>query len=76
MTLTEIIEAFDKIKKEGPEKYYNAMGLGDDGINIMHDFFSTGYDLGVVAGAMYALDNFKPHHIEAKSVTLINTHKK
>lgn len=58
MTTEEIIQEFARIKKEDPERFYNAMGYGDDGVNIMNSFVSGSYELGLVAGAKYALDHF------------------
>lgn len=58
MTTDEIIQAFQKVKAEDPKTYYNAMGAGDDGINIMHPFIGDSYALGLVAGAKYALEHF------------------
>ena len=58
MTTDEIIQAFQKVKTEDPKTYYNAMGAGDDGINIMHPFIGDAYALGLVAGAKYALEHF------------------
>ena len=48
MTTNEIIQAFQKVKTEDPKTYYNAMGAGDDGINIMHPFIGDSYALGLV----------------------------
>ena len=58
MTTEEIIQEFVRIKKEDPERFYNAMGYGDDGVNIMNSFVSGSYELGLIAGARYALDYF------------------
>lgn len=57
MTTGEIIQEFVRIKKEDPKRFYNAMGYGDDGVNIMSSFVSGSYELGLVAGAKYALDH-------------------
>lgn len=67
MTTDEIIQAFQKVKTEDPKTYYNAMGAGDDGINIMHPFIGDSYALGLVAGAKYALEHFTkcpPHQVD------------
>lgn len=58
MTTEEIIQEFVRIKKEDPKRFYNAMGYGDDGVNVMSSFVSGSYELGLVAGAKYALDHF------------------
>lgn len=58
MTTDEIIESFERIKRERPDIFYQAMGYGDDGVNIMHDFVSGSYELGLIAGAKYALEHW------------------
>lgn len=55
MTTEEIIQEFDRIKKEDPEYFYHALGCGH---YVMSDFVSGSYELGLVAGARYALDHF------------------
>ena len=70
MIVDEVIEAFQKVKQEDPQKFYNAMGYGDDGINIMHPFIGGSYELGLVAGAMYALEHLAVK-MEAKQITFM-----
>ena len=56
----EIIRRFRELKETDPAAYYNAMGYGDEGVNVMDDFIGDAYALGLVAGALYALDHFAP----------------
>ena len=56
----EIIRRFRELKETDPKAYYNAMGYGDEGVNVMDDFIGDAYALGLVAGALYALDHFAP----------------
>lgn len=56
MTTDEIISALEEIKQTDPERFYNALGFGDEGTNIMHGFVSGSYELGLVAGALWAFN--------------------
>ena len=58
MTTQEIIDEFARIKKEEPKRFYCAMGYCDSGIKILDPFYSGSYELGLVAGAKYALEHF------------------
>ena len=58
MTTDEIIAEFARIKENEPKVFYNAMGYGDEDINLMHSFMGDSYSLGLVAGAKYALEHF------------------
>jgi hypothetical protein len=53
MTTDEIISALEEIKRTDPERFYNALGFGDEGANIMHSFVSGSYELGLIAGAKW-----------------------
>jgi len=53
----QLITFFQRLRTEEPKIYYSACGYGDDGIDIMHSFYETSYDIGLVAGAKYALEN-------------------
>ena len=68
MTTQDIINEFARIKKEEPEKFYHAMGYGDDGVNIMDRFVSGSYELGLIAGAKYALEHFTRVTISARDI--------
>lgn len=56
-TTNQIIAAFEKLQSEGPQTFYNACGYGDEGVNILHPFMSGTYELGLIAGAKYALEH-------------------
>ena len=60
MTTEEIITAFETLKTEDPKTFYGACGYGDDGIDIdiLHPFYNDSYEIGLVAGAKYALDHW------------------
>jgi len=53
MTVNEIIVALEKMKAEDPERFYKALGYGDQGAGIMSRFVSGSYELGLVAGALW-----------------------
>ena len=53
MTVNEIISALEKIQAEDPKKFYDALGYGDQGVNVMNMFISGSYELGLVAGALW-----------------------
>lgn len=59
MTVNEIIAALEGMKTEDPERFYNALGYGDQGAGIMSRFVSGSYELGLVAGALWMLDIFE-----------------
>jgi len=53
MTVNEIISALEKIQAEDPKRFYDALGYGDQGVNVMNMFISGSYELGLVAGALW-----------------------
>ena len=53
MTVNEIISALEKIQAEDPKRFYDALGYGDQGVNVMDMFISGSYELGLVAGALW-----------------------
>lgn len=53
----DLVEAFKKFQKEDPETFYTAMGYDGNGIDIMDSFFNGSYELGLIAGARYALEH-------------------
>lgn len=57
ISTSQIIAAFEKLQSEDPETFYNACGYGDDGVDIMHKFISGSYELGLIAGAKYAIEH-------------------
>ena len=57
MNANRIIEAFERLKADTPRSFYSALGYGDDEVDIMHPFISGSYELGLVAGAKYALEH-------------------
>lgn len=59
MTVNEIISALEKIQAEDPKRFYDALGYGDQGVNIMNRFISGSYELGLVAGALWMMDIFE-----------------
>jgi hypothetical protein len=57
LSTNEIIAEFAKLKAEDPEKFYMACGYGDRGVNMASPFISGSYELGLIAGAKYALEH-------------------
>lgn len=57
----QLITIFQRLRTEEPKIYYSACGYGDSGgngeIDIMDPFVSGSYELGLVAGAKYALEH-------------------
>ena len=51
--MNEIISALEKIQAEDPKRFYDALGYGDQGVNVMNMFISGSYELGLVAGALW-----------------------
>ena len=56
MKVNEIISALEEIKNNEPRRFHNALGFGDDGVDILHPFVSGSYELGLVAGALWAFN--------------------
>ena len=56
MKVNEIISALQEIRDNDPRRFHNALGFGDDGVNILHPFVSGSYELGLVAGALWAFN--------------------
>ena len=58
MTAKEVTEYFAKMKREDPETFYRALGTEAKGVDILDPFFGGSYELGIIAGALYALEHF------------------
>ena len=67
LSTDQIIDAFARLKADEPEKFYNACGYGDQGVNVTHPFVSGSYELGLIAGAKYALDHLVQMKKEQKA---------
>lgn len=78
LSTEQIIDAFARLKAEDPEKFYKACGYGDQGVSAMRPFVSGSYELGLIAGAKYALDHLAQHddccafRMEVSKAVLLN----
>lgn len=66
MTVNEIISALEKIQAEDPKRFYDALGYGDQGVNVMNMFISGSYELGLVAGALWMQEQMMSEAVEGE----------
>ena len=61
----DLIAIFQEVRQNDPATFYRSMGYDpsararfqDEGIDIMDPFFEGSYELGLIAGARYALEH-------------------